>query len=325
MSAERSVFIPNKWNLSLCLFFAAVFVFAIPWGEFTEFSDLKHYVARLEYLSRGGNERNFSGLQWVSSEIVWKAILLGIIDNVNSESYSQALLVISFITLSGYLAFCSVLIRPWQLMVLCFCPMFMFLVMEQLRSGLSFVLLLMAYRRPSLKYVLCTLAVLIHTSCLVIIAVFVLGRLCYRKIPNLMWARLAIALAAVFFALVLKYDMLAFILEATGDRRSIDDQQGQSFLFSSFWGVAGIVLILTGRSDSMQNWDISAVSIFFSVLLFIGGITGVFSQRFLATILPLVVTAIVHSRDDVIRNLTVLGLLLFNVVAWLYWLDLLGT
>ena len=89
MSADRSVFIPNKWNLFLSLFFAAVFVFAIPWGDFTEFSDLKHYINRLEYLSLGGNERNFSGLQWVSSEIVWKAILLGIIDNVNSESYGS--------------------------------------------------------------------------------------------------------------------------------------------------------------------------------------------------------------------------------------------
>lgn len=281
--------------------FSYFFVYLIPWNDFIYFVDNDFYLDRINLLLLQGFEtettRESSGIFLLTSEILWFYILSQIpFYFINPE---DALLLISFFSLLVYTFYTFKNTNILLSSILLFNPIFIDLIMGQMRVALAFVILLIVYnifeKSKLLSIILIFSAALIHTATFIFIAIFYLIQLCKYFINS--YKKLYLSLLFIPFIIVLfMTSFLLPLLEFFGDSRTLyfdGDGPQSSILFSFVYlGFSILIAILPKSEDSKDFSDIISFSIFVGSLFFGLSIVGLYGSRFIAVSFPFFIIAI---------------------------------
>ena len=309
----------NIWFSSLL--FSIVFVFFIPWTDFLgrEFSDIHNYVERIIYLDGGGSEAIFHGIQWLLDEPLWKVVLVIIGDTLTD--YRWALYGVSFVALTLYGQFLFKRVDFYIGMILLFNPMSVNLFIEQIRIALAFGLVLLAYEssKKYLSIILLFMGFLIHASMPIFIGLY--GLLYWLRNTTEAKKYYLIALVtALFMALFMKYGVNV-ILQILGDRHANYDEAigGSSIAYSAFWLLLAFVLATFAEFKSKQERILVAYAITFLSFFFFASALGLYAQRYVAVIMPIIIIAISYLPKHW-KQWTYLSLLAYNLLMFKYWI-----
>jgi len=274
----------------------------------------------MSYLSEGGKETTYSGISILSSEILWKKILIFITTKMNDiVTYRESLLFISFISLFIYASFLFKRVNIFIAGVLLFNPMFMQLIIEQVRMALAFALLVLAYEKKFTKtsIILVGVAVLIHTATLLMFAIY-MSILVATKIYKGRKLYFYSVLFALVLALFLKYGV-DIVLAFMGDRRVgySEDVGSSGIKFSIFWFILSLIFLIKCKvlDDSKE---IVSFSIIMMNLLFFSALTGNYGHRYVAVSIPLIIYSI-NTIQAKFRLAVFFLLFIYTIVLWFYW------
>jgi len=304
--------------------YATIYVFLIPWVDILgrEFADTANYIFRIVYIQEGGKEAEITGIKILFSEPIWRGILylLGITFN----DYRFALYVISFIAMVLYGSFFFRRVEWYVVMLLLLNPMSVNLFIEQVRITLAFGILLFAYDLSSryIKIILAIVAFFIHSSMPIFIGVyFILYYYNSRVEPRKYYfISLVVALA---IALFMKFGLDA-ILFAIGDRHAGygNISAGSSIAYSIVWFMIAFIISTFGDFHNSQERIIAGYAIVFMSFFFFASILGVFAQRYVAVIMPIIVIAIGYIENRHIKFWVYIFMFLYILLMFKYWLEL---
>lgn len=318
------------FNLNNCIFFYIViflysycFVYCIPWENFHLFEDIGNYFQRIVHLANEGKETEYHGLSIIFSEILWKKILIVIGYFEVEENYIHTLKIVSFISLAIYAAFTFKRINFFIGAIFFFNPMFIDLIMGQLRISLAFAFLLISFEFKSKKLSLSILfllaAIFIHTASLLLFGIYFL----LQKISSLTANRkyyFYSLLLSFLFPILLKFGA-SLLLMAVGDRRNIDAYPVSSISYSAIWFLIALVLLFKAEYGDKNKNIIIAFSITMMGLFFFSSIVGLYGQRYVAISIPLIIISI-NYLPKYYREMTFIALGIYLEIQWLYWLNI---
>ena len=286
----------NKtYNLYFFALFYAIFItYIVPWTTIyqQEFVDVLNYLNRIEYLHKGGNEAIHSGISWLVYEPLWKYIIIGI--GFTFDDYRLAIYLISIIIVFLYTIFLFKRIDYYIGMILLFNPMFVDLVMSQIRSSFAFGLLLLAYdlRSRKLATLLAIASFLIHTSMIIFILIYFILYKLNKTVASKKYYLIAI-FTAFFIALFMRYG-IDILLTLVGDRRAGYDTiiEAASISYSIVWFGIGLIIATFATFEDEQERIIAGYAITITSFFFFSSVMGSFAQRFLALTLPLIIISV---------------------------------
>jgi len=307
----------------LAFIYAGIYVFLIPWVDIQgkEFEDTANYLFRIIYLKEGGTEAHLTGIRWLLDEPVWKLITLTL--GVVFDDYRLALYVISFIAMVLYGSFFFRRVEFYIIMILLLNPMSVNLFIEQVRITLAFGLLLFAYDLSSkyLRVLVALIAFFIHASMPIFIAVYYILSYANQKVEARKYYLIALGIA-LGMALFMKFGLDA-ILTAAGDRHAGygDISAGSSLAYSMIWFMIAIVISIFATFEYENERVITGYAIVFMSFFFFGSILGVFAQRYVAVIMPIIIISIGYLPRH-IKQATYLFLFAYDLLMFKYWLEL---
>jgi hypothetical protein len=172
--------------------------------------------------------------------------------------------------------------------------MFIDLIMSQVRSGLAFALLLLAYDLRSKKWsiVVAILSVLIHASMpLFIVIYFLLSKLNKSVSPKKYY--LITIFTALLFAVFMKYGV-NILLTILGDRHAGYENviAGASLSYSIVWFAIGLFVATFATFENEENRIIAGYAITMTSFFFFSSIMGNFAQRYVALTMPLIIISV---------------------------------
>ena len=311
----------NHWYWAF--FYATVYVFLIPWVDIQgrEFEDTANYIFRIVYLKEGGTEANLTGIKWLLDEPVWKFILLALGEIF--DDYRLSLYFISFISMIFYGSFFFRRVEFYVVMILLLNPMSVNLFIEQVRITLAFGLLLFAYDLPSkyLKMFVALIAFCIHASMPIFIGVYYILHYANQRVEARKYYLIALGIA-LGMALFMKFGLDA-ILTAVGDRHAGygDISAGSSVAYSIVWFMIAFIISVFAIFDYEDERVIAGYAIVFMSFFFFGSILGVFAQRYVAVIMPIIIISIGYLPRH-LKQGTYLLLFAYDLLMFKYWLEL---
>jgi hypothetical protein len=286
----------NKtYNLYIISLLYAIFIaYIIPWTTIYhgEFVDTLNYLKRIEYLSVGGTERVYTGFSWLLSEPLWKYIIIEI--GLIFDDYRFALYLISILIVFLYSIFIFKRVPYPVGMILLFNPMFIDLVMAQVRSALAFAILLLAYDLKSKIWttILSIMAILIHASMpLFILIYFLLNKLNKSVSPKKYY--LITIVTALLFALFVKYGV-GLLLKIIGDRHAGYENviASASLSYSIVWFIIGLIVATFATFKNEEDRIIAGYAITMTSFFFFSSLLGNFAQRYVALTMPLIIISV---------------------------------
>ncbi len=303
--------------------YAYFFVYIIPWIDIVgkDFSDIKNYMERIEYLRQGLPEREFSGIGILFSEYLWKYISIAIGHYFND--YRAGLYLVSFISLSLYSFFTFRRVNIVLVSILLITPMFIDLVMGQLRMSIAFPLLLMGYelRDKKIFFIPILIAIFIHSASFIFIGVFLILRYMEKEFPleNLYRNSMILAFLMAFF---MKWGV-DIILVAVGSPKAHYNSiiEATSISYSLVWFILALVLVLKAPIDEVKERVIISFSITMMSFFFFASIFGVYGQRYVAISIPLIIIAISYLPKHY-KQAIFLTFLLYQFLQFKYWFSL---
>lgn len=320
----KNSFSKKKWMTSfLSIGFSFVFVYIIPWDNLKEFNDVENYINRIVYLVGGGIESEYSGISIISSEFLWKYILLYLSSlDFFDHNYRAVLQFISFMSLFIYTRFSLKRIHFIIFLLLVFNPLFMHLIIEQVRIALAFSLLLVIYEYRDIKwiYILIAACILIHTASLLLVFIYILLEVVIRLL-NKNKVYIYALIASFILAIFLKFGVDA-VLGFLGDRRANASVRTSSLLFSVFWLYNALMLVLYCKKNNADLIRIASYSIFMMGLFFSSSIMGSYGQRYVAISFPLIIISISGIKNYHVKYASVFLFVLYNLLSWFYWFKL---
>ena len=206
-------------------------------------------------------------------------------------------------------------------------PMFIDLVLSQIRSALAMSLLLLAYtiKKPVLKIILSISATLVHSSMFIVLGIYMisiyLARIKFhtQKNINQLLKVFTTLMIAIVLALIISFG-LDIILNFLGDRRFGNQEGSASVSFVFFWFVSGL-LILFGKFkvNSLNNqWMVYFTSLMFTMAIFMA-IFSAPSQRFIAFAIPIFLSCISFCQMSV-KILIFILFIIQTSIQFYYWL-----
>jgi hypothetical protein len=307
----------------LALIYAGIYVFIIPWVDIQgkEFEDTANYIFRIIYLKEGGTEAHLTGIRWLLDEPVWKliTITLGIV----FDDYRFALYIVSFVAMVLYGSFFFRRVEFYIVMILLLNPMSVNLFIEQVRITLAFGLLLFAYDLSSkyLKALVALIAFFIHASMPIFIGVYYILHYANQKVEARKYYLITL-LIALSMALFMKFGLDA-ILSAVGDRHAGygDISAGSSLAYSMIWFIIAVIISIFATFEHEEERVIAGYAIVFMSFFFFGSILGVFAQRYVAVIMPIIIIAIGYLPRH-FKQATYIFLFAYDLLMFKYWLEL---
>lgn len=328
MNRGKNILIDSKttniFYFMLVFFYSYCYVFLIPWDDFHVFADIQAYYDRMVVLSNNGAEKNYQGLAYIFSEPLWKEILAWISNTVSTDYYIFSLKFISFVSLFIYIAFTLKRVNIFIIALFFLNPMFIDLIMAQIRLALAFAFLLVAFEFRSKKFFISFLflvsAVCIHTASLLFIGIFIL----LRKMNTLCRTRkfyfYSFGLSALL-PIFLRF-ILPIILMAIGDRRAnLENYPVSSITYSSIWLLLAVTLLFKAYYGDRRKNIIIAFSITMMGLFFFSSVVGLYGQRFVAVSIPLIIISI-NYLPKYYKEMSYILLAIYMEFQWLYWLEL---
>jgi len=285
----------KNYNLYLLsLLYAILITYVVPWTTIYhgDFLDIGNYLTRIEYLHRGGTEAIHRGISWLFTEPLWKYIIIAI--GFIFDDYRLALYLISILIVFLYGIFLFKRVDYYIGMILLFNPIFINLVMAQIRSALAFAILLLAYDLSSKTWskVLAVAAFLIHASMpLFILIYFLLSKLNQKVAPKKFY--LITILTALMFALFMRFG-IDILLNIIGDRHAgySDVIAGASLSYSIIWFAIGIMIAIFATFENEKERIIAGYAITMTSFFFFSSLLGNFAQRYVALTMPLIIISI---------------------------------
>jgi len=311
----------NHWIWAFV--YATVFVFLIPWVDILgrEFADTANYLFRIKYLYEGGTEADLSGIKWLLDEPVWRIIVLTL--GVTFDDYRLSLYFISFIAMILYGSFFFRRVEPYVVMLLLLNPMSVNLFIEQVRISLAFGLVLVAYdikSKPWASFLL-LMAFFIHASMPIFLGVYYILYYYNKKVEAHKYYLIALGIALAM-ALFMKFGLDA-ILTAAGDRHAGygDISAGSSISYSISWFIIAISISVFASFETDEARIIAGYAIVFMTFFFFGSILGVYAQRYVAVIMPIIIIAIGYLPRHIKQGIYMF-MFAYNLFMFKYWLQL---
>ena len=283
----------------ISLIYSIIFVYFIPWTELKheEFIDLFNYTDRIIYLLNGGKEREFFGISFLFSEVVWKYILIYMTMLIKDPWIIVS--IISFVSLFIYTYIVLKKTNNYFLLILLFNPMFIELVMGQIRIAFAFALFLIAYellvsnKLKILSYGLIIIIPLIHTAMLIIIAVFSYIYFFNSYFKNIKYYYIWAIISALVLSLLLKYGADILLL-SVGDKRANYSQviEASSIKYSLFWFILSILIFMFSTTIKKEENNIIIFSLIMMSIFFFSSLIGAYGQRYVAISIPLILISI---------------------------------
>ena len=143
------IFLKNNNTLLLLvsIIFSYIFVFIIPWTNWVYFIDIDFYMDRVAVLFAyglaGDTTKDFTGIYFLFSEALWYFILIQLPFLFNDVQ--NGLSFISFISLLVYSFYTFRHANIFISFILLLNPIFIDLIMSQIRIAFAFAILLLAY------------------------------------------------------------------------------------------------------------------------------------------------------------------------------------
>jgi len=303
--------------------YATIYVFLIPWVDMLgrEFEDTANYIFRIKYLYNGGTEATYTGIKWFFDEPVWRWIILLL--GVGFDDYRFALYIISFIAMVFYGSFLFRRVEWYIAMILLLNPMSVNLYIEQVRSALAFGVLLVAYDvsyKPA-KISLAFIAFLIHASMPIFIGVYYILHYYNSRVEAHKYYLIALGIA-LGMALFMKFGV-DVILTAIGDRHAGygNISAGSSIAYSISWFIIAMTIAIFADFQNSEQRVIAGYAIVFMSFFFFSSILGVYAQRYVAVIMPIIIIAIGYLPRH-IKQGTYLFMFAYNLFMFKYWLEL---
>jgi hypothetical protein len=286
----------NKtYNLYIISFlYAVLLTYVIPWTTIYhgDFADITNYINRIEYLKRGGTEAVHIGLSWLINEPIWKYIIIQI--GYIFDDYRFALYLLSIFITFLYSIFLFKRVDYYIGMIFLFNPMFISLVMAQIRSALAFSLLLLAYDLRSKKWtiLIAIVASLIHTSMPIFILIYLLLEKLNKMVASKKYYLITI-FTAFFIAIFMRYG-IDILLTLIGDRRAGYDAviKGASLSYSIVWFAIGLIIATFATFENEKERIIAGYAITMTSFFFFSSLMGNFAQRYVALTMPLIIISI---------------------------------
>jgi len=303
--------------------FAFIYVYAIPWTELwgKEFEDTANYLFRIKYLQEGGTEAHYTGLKWILDEPLWRYIILAL--GFSFDDYRLSIYLISFLALLFSGSFFFRRVEFYVVMLLLLNPMSVNLYIEQVRIALAFSLVLFAYDLSSKAWAsfFLLLAFLIHASMPIFLGLYYILHYFNKNVEARKYYLIAI-FTALGMALFMKFGANA-ILSAAGDRHAgYGDVAGSSSLaYSMAWFIIAIILSVFADFRTDKERILIAYAIVFMSFFFFSSILGIYAQRYVAVIMPIIIIAIGHLPRH-IKQATYLFMFAYNLFMFKYWLQL---
>lgn len=324
---------PNRKPISVTFgyFFLAVILATIaiyiPWDELRNlpFVDRRNYLAYFKYEE---NILDYVKLDhwynYLTNEVLWHTAIPYLIKNQGIQP------VIIFNSISFFciftFAFFVARYKNIYAVLLLINPLLITLSFDQMRSALSFSLLLWAFMLPRklffVSIAIAAITPLIHTSCALFIAIYAglisLSRLYSKRIIN----RKMVITVLVMVGLLMSFafgSLMHTVLEAMGDRRAnrvlVDASEGVKYTL--FWILFLGFCLFQGKNfyrNIICNYAVIILS-FVSFNLIFGG----YSLRFLATGLPFFCVTM-FELDKTSQKIVIPIFIVYAIAQWYYWL-----
>jgi len=303
--------------------YAGIYVFLIPWVDILgrEFEDTANYIFRIAYIQEGGQEADLTGIRFMLDEPVWRGILYLL--GITFDDYRFALYVISFIAMVFYGSFFFRRVEFYIVMILLLNPMSVNLFIEQVRITLAFGLLLFAYDLHS-KYLqvgVALIAFFIHASMPIFLGVYFILYYYNNRVEPRKYYLISLGIA-LGMAIFMKYG-IDLILTAVGDRHAGygDIAAGSSIAYSMIWFLIAFVISTFATFENDEERIIAGYAIVFMSFFFFGSMLGVFGQRYVAVIMPIIIIAIGYLPRH-LKQWTYVFLFSYILLMFKYWLEL---
>ena len=316
----------GNWLLSLL--FAFIYIYIIPWTEIygLEFVDIHAYMQRMKYLHDGGVEAEYFGLKWLTSEPIWKAMVIAL-GNMFTD-YRAVFYGISFVTVFSYVSFLIRRVEFYIAMIFLINPIMVDLFLSQLRSVFAFSIVLLAYNlyennreAKFLTIFLLIIAALIHVSMPVFYAIYYLMYRLNKNTEAYKYYFFAIV-TGLFIAFFMKYGS-TLLLEMIGDRHAGYDEyiDAASVSYTIAWFIIALILATFGDFEEREKRVQVAYAITFMSFFFFSSIVNIFAARYVALIMPFIILSI-NVLPKHIKQGTYLFLVVYNIYSFKYWLQM---
>jgi len=322
-STPIKTLIKNFLRILSLLLFSYCYVFLIPWETLLDrgFTDIERYAWKFDLVSKNGVEEGLSIKKFIFNEVLWE-YFLQLIGLITGE-YRVALGYVSIVAFSIYLGVALNKLPVFLTLLLIFNPMFVDLIMSQIRIALAFSLILISFFKKNkiLQLSLLFSAVLIHTAVLALIAIFLLIRYLVENLGHTKKVYAYCFLMGLSFSIFSLYG-LSNILEFLGDRRSytVDKIQGSSVLYASFWMILMFFISLFSKVDKPNIYYVCFAIVMASIFFF-NSLLGIYGQRYLVVgLIPIFIS--ITSLDSLPRCIVILALLAYQLVQYLYWFNI---
>lgn len=320
-------------KLTLCLMGAMVFSFiflSVPWESIKVGVDGIGFFDRNNYISNigsGGRLDYFdysTFLSKISGEYLWALITnFWVVDlNYSAESF---LLFVSFVCIFSF-SFFLIKKSHWVSLILLFNPLIVDFVVSQSRLALAFSILILSgyfYKKKKLgAAVLACLAAIIHTASFIFIFIFIainffLSIYKRNKISNEFLFLLLFVVG--FLVSIMVGPARDFILSYFGDRRAIYHDMSSSLLYSSFWMLLLVPLFIEKYKNIYD--EVYCFSIVICSIVFWNYFFSSYSTRFISVGIPFIIYSI-FSFSSVNKIIVAGAFILYSLMQWLYWLQI---
>lgn len=309
----------NIWILSFL--FAFTFVFIISWIDIKghDFEDIVQYIRRMVYLHAGGKEAVYSGVLWVTSEPLWKFIIIQL-GNI-FDDYRLAMYLVSFISLGLHGTFLFRRVPIIVAFILLVNPMTVDLMLAQVRIALAFGLVLVAYDLKSKKVsmLLIIAAILIHASMPIFLGMYYILYELNKRVEAKKLYLIALGMG-LLMALFMKYGMNS-ILSAIGDRHA-DYANGtvvSTISYSMIWILVSGLIATFSSFENQEERLLATYVIVFMSFFFFASTMGVFGKRYVAVTMVVIIASIATLPKHIKEGTYVL-LFAYNIYLFKFWL-----
>lgn len=298
--------------------FSYIYVYLIPWELAAPLEDL------LAYIDQINKNPPLGSFSWLD-EYFWKSFIYGLSQsNIGYQNYQLALSFVSFTALFIYADFIFKRLNSILSIVVLFNPLFVMLIMSQIRFALAFGLLLIAFQIKSraTSSIFAISSVLFHTvSLFFLVTYFFLKILCYLFTLRAFY--IASFIFGLLIAVFIEYGIV-FILNFLGDRRvDVFNHAGSSSLkYGLFWLFISLILSFKSKIVYGEKKYILSMSILICSLFFFSTIFGFYGLRFVSLMVPLIAIAI-NYLPNYYKVIVFYLFICFSIVQWLFTLSIL--
>jgi len=319
----------NAIILLLSIFYSYLFVFEIPWSNYVYFVDIDFYLDRIGVLFLSGIEgditKDYTGVGLLTSEILWYIILIQI--PIFFADINLGLEFISFISLVVYSYFTFKNSNIFFSSILLLNPIFIDLIMSQIRIAFAFALLLIAYSLRKqywfISLLLLISSFMIHTATYLLVFVYFFISLISKKIQNENKLHGLMLISPIFYVFFIRFLLLP-LLDFFRDAGRVDYFTGgvdtSSLLFSSIYlFFALLIAFLPKKNDSKVSSEATNYIIFMCSLFFGLSLAQMYGSRFVAISFPFLIIAINNLQFQ--GRLLLLSLLFsYQLIYISYWI-----